>query len=191
MIFNLQRLAVLGLVTCCHASDPQDLGTITPRRAITLDACTRRHDFLHFDIQVMQGTNTFNIVTTNRMLTVDDLGVLREGRAVAGVRSVCLDGAESRMTVVRFDLQREGPDAPTVKAIGVLTPRVDVKLETLLKGHRDATRGEPPPVPGGKPVTMRVFSGAPPPLPGSTNESYSAYQRRLAETSESGRRRSE
>jgi hypothetical protein len=195
---NASRVCSVALLTCALArgDNIEDLGVITPRRSIVLERCATRNDFMHFVIELRQGTNLlFMVMTTNTVLTVDGvLDVVQDGRAVMGVKSICLDGAESPMAVYRFEVRREGPTAPVARAIGVIAPLPDFRLDDVLRDRKELEKPLPPPVPSaGEPamMMMRPVMTTPPPLPHGTNESYSAYQKRLADVAESGKRRNQ
>src|SRR6185369_1596579 len=93
----LQRLGsmITALFILTLLAQPiTDLGVITPSRAIVLEKCTNRTDFVQFVVEV-QGMNktewSSNYVrfsTTNAILKIDDFAPILPGPAVMAVKSI-------------------------------------------------------------------------------------------------------
>lgn len=172
----------------------EDLGVFTVHSMIVLEKCERRKDFVHFKIEIlprnMRGwTNRVTIITTNDFLKMDDLAAVPEGVAIMGVRSMCADSVYSNVSLYKIDVQRDPPDAPTARKVGILHMPIEQNIDHVL--HSLEVPTPPPPAPPGmsnsSPVPTRTYV---PPLPNGTNQSYAQYQHRLEQAAR-GRRRSQ
>lgn len=148
-----------------------DLGVITERKGIMLEACTNRTDFLHFKVELQAlrfPSNTVAFVKTNALLTMEDLVAMPPGPVIMGVSSTCRDGSESPMALFRMDVRRDPPKAPTARVVGL--PVSEQSKTTILDAMR-AVRSKPvdPPALSGV-VRTEMF-----PMPNSTNNSYSDW----------------
>jgi hypothetical protein len=170
------------------AAEIVDLGVITQTSLIELHKCERRKDFAWFKVEIlprnMRGwTNKVTFQTTNSFLKLDDLAAVPEGVAVMGVRSYCGDGTASPVALFKIDVQREGPDAPTVTVSQILRMPQEQKIEHVIDAMTPVT--PPPPMPGQTNAPHAVM-----PLPGGKNSSYAHYQQRLEDAAR-GKRRSQ
>lgn len=165
-----------------------DLGVMTPNRAIALEPCTNRADFLHFVVELKAAsfwTNYHQFVTTNRLLTMDDFASMPPGPIAMGVRSVCQDGEESPISLFRLDIRRDPPKPPKASAVHL---GAHPSRQSLTNAFRSlhANPVEPPPAPG---TTNKPTGG---PLPNGRPETYSdhmiAMQKFWSEHNEAKRR---
>lgn len=161
----------IPLLVCILAAD--HLGTITPRRAISISSVINREDFAYFVVEVIPRNPPTNVVTltvTNGLLTADLMEKVPDGRGVLGVRSVFNDGIESEVSLYTYDLRREPPPKPVLTPVGVSSaPEESKSLTGALRR-----------------ITRRLIP--PPPLPGGTN---AAYSQRVELTADPRKRRNE
>lgn len=152
-IFLLAVLLLLACAVMADETEPEDLGVVSPRRAIQLDKGTAREDFLYFDIEFKPYTPPTNIVkfsTTNSLILLSNLVRLPSGKILMGVKSVFADGTTSPIELYTFRVWRGRP--PGVRAspmaIGGDTNLIGrgENLSSVLQSLIRA-RPEPPPVP--------------------------------------------
>lgn len=197
---------VLALAGChVEASDEpgarrkiEDLGVFTTHSMLVLEKCERRKDFFNFKIEILPRnlrgwTNCVTIITTNSSLTMDDLAAVPEGKAIVGVRSMCADSTYSPVRLYLIDVQRDPPDAPTMRKVEILHKAAEQNIEHVIQNlDASAAATPPPPMPPGmtnkSAVPLRTFV---PPLPGGSNTSYAQYQFRLEQAMLKGTRRSQ
>lgn len=191
---NMKTIIAILLAASAMAADITDLGVITHTSLIELKPCQRRKDFSMFKIEIVPRnargwTNKVTFTTTNTFLNIDDLAAVPEGTAIMCVRSYCVDGAASPVSVFKIDVERDPPEPPTATVSQILTNRTEQKVEHVINAMQEKFSPPPPTPPGmrASPVPLR-FSA--PPLPGGTNSSYAQYQYRL-EQAAMGRRRSQ
>lgn len=159
-----RQAAVVGFMvarflSCSDCEEVEDLGVITRKKPILLQACKERKDFAKFTIRVPAHgwqTNDVQLSLTNSILTEEDLKNVPQGLATLEVRSVCADGEESPIAVFKIDIQRNPPAKPKAKAF--IAPPA-------------------PPMPG-----VPMFNKRARPLPNGTNETYAAFQQRIHQT---------
>lgn len=186
-------LLILAGISLADETDPDDLGVISPRRALLLEKPADRKDFARFILEFLPQqwpTNKVVITTTNTVVYLGELVAVPHGPAVLAVRSECTDGSVSDIKLFKVDIRRNAPSAPRVRTIGVLTNDDRQAVEPVV--HRWMHRARPtPPVPG---QTNRV-QGESQPLPGGRPETYSEgvdrMRRFYAERQSKGTRRSE
>lgn len=160
-------LLILGLLS----QGITDLGVITARNGIALESCTNRSDFLYFKVELQAlrfPSNSVAFVNTNGLVTLEDLVAMPPGPVIMGVKSVCLDGAESRVALFRLDVRRDPPKPPTARVVGI--PNTPADRDSLTNAMRSvrAKPVESPSPPGIAQVQML-------PMPNSTNKSYSDH----------------
>lgn len=131
----------------------QNLGSITPRRSITLMRDTR-DDWVKYEIEFRSlppSTNRTTVTLTNDLVTLEVLATVPSGPAIMGVRSVYEDGETSDASVFRVSIWRGKPRAPSAKPTFMSAPKgASIKND----GPIDSAR-----------VMMPIRTNAPPPLP--------------------------
>lgn len=144
----MNLLLIIGILMA-EAQGVTDLGVITERKGIMLEACTNRTDFVRFEVELQAlrfPSNAVMFVKTNALLTMEDLVAMPPGPVVMGVKSVCADGAESPMALFRLDVRRDPPKAPNARIVSL--PVAPSHVSTLRDAMR-AVRSNPvdPPAP--------------------------------------------
>lgn len=182
---------ILALLALAVAAD---LGTISDKTGIRLIRATNRQDFLQWRVELEPGGIRFT--TTNDILTMKDFAALPSGRTVLGLRQVCLDGAESRISVYTFDLVRDEIAAPGAERIFLLTTNNPpaLSLREVMEKKRSEPMNWPPLIKAGTNAFAEITRGwkhdslA---LPGGTNDSYGEWRERVRRSQNEGRRRAE
>lgn len=161
-------LLILGLLS----QGVTDLGVITERKGIMLEACTNRTDFVRFEVELQAlrfPSNTVTFVKTNALLTLEELVAMPPGPVVMGVKSVCADGAESPMALFRMDVRRDEPKAPRAKVVALpVAGQSGTTLRDAMRAVRDKPV-EPPAAPESGHVPI------PREMPNSDRSSYSDW----------------
>lgn len=102
-----------------------DLGVITPRRAIQIDLPTTRSDFHSFRVELLpagMSNGPFTLTVTNSLLRAEDMSFLPSGRVTIGVAANFKDGSQSDLAIGAFDLRRGKPPAPTLRPMALSAP---------------------------------------------------------------------
>lgn len=176
-------LLLLVGVSAADETDPDDLGVITATVGVGLEPCKTRKDFDHFLIEFLPQqwpTNKVTLVTTNKLLVLDDLVAVPHGPTLMGVRSVCADGTESPIRVYKLDIRRDPPTTPRAYRVFTATkPHVSPTTEQLLNGRRlqHSLTNQLPPTPGASKPTS-LFPG---PLPKGKAMTYSQHMDEMRE----------
>ena len=117
-----------------------DLGVMSPNRAVILEKCTNRADFVHFtvELQAMRWpSNYFKFTTTNEVLKMDDFMPMPPGPCVMAVKSTCVDGEESPLSLFKLDIRRDGPKAPRARMISTGAPPFRNSLTNAMRAQRE------------------------------------------------------
>lgn len=187
-------LAGLALTVAIYAAEEiEDLGVLTPNKAILLEKDTTRPDWHHFVAELVPAlppTNVVTLILTNEYLTLSNLVALPSGPTLLGLRSACLDDTQSATKLFKFEIRRDAPPKPKARMIHVLPtkpPEKDDVHKALQRQHSGQLRS-PPPMPGQ--IAALRFPG---PLPHATNQSYAQHLDAMADfyASHANRRRNE
>lgn len=164
---------------------------LTPKSGVHIGVHSTRLNFASFRVEFLPDgppTNLVTLIITNDLLTVDLLKRVPSGRGLMGVRSLYKDGEESEVTLIRYDLRREKPPAPSLTPVGIgTTNQVESSLSDELRKIRSRRVVPMPPMPGVP--RQQIVDTFRPPLPDGTNRSYSQFLDSLADRK--GKRRSE
>lgn len=152
-----------------------DLGVMSPNRAIILEKCTNRNDFVNFtvELQAMRWpSNYVKFQTTNTVLRMDDFMSMPPGPCVMSIKSTCADGEESPLSLFKLDIRRDAPKAPRARVIATSAPPFRNNLTNAMR----AVREKPVVLPSGP--FIELGSGetnvpAAKPLPEGKPETYS------------------
>lgn len=187
-------LAVIATISAADSTDSEeDLGVITETVGIYLNQDLKRKDFSHFIVEILPQewpTNKVSFTKTNNVIKMEDLIAVPHGISILGVRSVCRDGSLSPVRLYKFDLRRDGPEAPKANRVNVYRGINRTNLyrfqdtEELVRQRRIPKTNNMPAIPSinGVPIqstskTNQSFhlewAPAEWPLPGGTNETYS------------------
>lgn len=149
-----------------------DLGVMTPNRAVILEKCTNRTDFLHFtvELQAMRWpSNYIRIVTTNAILKMDDFAPMPPGPCAMAVMSTCADGEQSALSLFKLDIRRDPPVAPKAHMVSIHGSRFGNSLTNAFRALRERSAILPATPGQANDPTVLNFS----PLPGGKPETYS------------------
>lgn len=156
-------IPLLLLCMAVRAAEIEHLGVISQRRAVVLESCTNRTDFLHFRIAIKSGTNIYTLIRTNDLLTLVDLERVPDGPIIMGVQSVCQDGHMSPVALFWVTVSRQEPSAPRARVTIIgdtnQSPTFTNALN-LLQAERALRVQEPltPAIPNGGPINaMQSF----------------------------------
>lgn len=194
-----------SMATNAPAFKITDLGVISGDTIIELKPCERRKDFAMFKVEILPRnargwTNKVTFTTTNNFLRIDDLAAVPEGHAIMGVRSYCVNGEASPVSLFKIDVQRDPPDPPTAEISHALRNRSEQKMEHVIEAIENRP-GPPPPMPPGmnpaSPVPTRTTTNSNTrtttrtinePLPGGHGQTYAQYQWALEQMAKRGER---
>lgn len=180
---TMKTLILIGLTVAICAQEIVDLGVISSHKAIVLESCRQRSDFLEFRIDLIAQrwpSNSITIIQTNNMLTLEDLVALPPGPVIMGVKSVCRDGEQSPIRLFLLDIRRDPPAAPSARVVEILTPTTSQSTTNILQQIKETQTGadQAPPIPG-KPeasiMTRQSLASSVPELPGASSETYSEH----------------
>ena len=156
MIKSICILAVLAFIAALVAMDdtePEDLGTLTPRTAVVLTHDSGRTDFLHFVVEVARGTNVLHtFTTTNLILFASNFTALPSGRLVLGLASVWVDGSQSavKLYTIRWAPVSRPPSAHVVTVLDENEVRDNLPLAVGRSQSARSARAPAPPLPPGE-----------------------------------------
>jgi hypothetical protein len=101
--------------------------------------------------------------------------MLPSGPVVMGVKSSCADGAESPISLFKFDIRRSNPSPVKAKVVAILSgseieQTTTNSVNNLMQRQAIETDAGAPPIPGLKPEVLLPVK-----LPGGTNKSYAEH----------------
>lgn len=177
-----------------------DLGVMTPNRAIVLEKCTNRNDFVNFTVEIKGraetgwSSNYVKFTTTNSILRMQDFAPILPGPCVMSVKSVCADGEESPLSLFKLDIRRDGPKAPQAHLVSTGAMPSHTSLTNAMRAARQRPVQMPsaPFVQQGSAAQTNILPIANP-MPNGKPETYSEGILRMERfyASRQGKRRNE
>jgi hypothetical protein len=187
----LIALLVLAVLTAADDLDPEDLGVLTPHKAIELDPGSTRPDFSHFaiDLHPLTTTEPITLHLTNNFLSLTNLVRVPSGPLIMGVTPFYTDGSHGEVALYRFDLRRGRPPRARAKMIGLLGGPVEIpamtNVDQVIARKRRVNMAHVPPLPFQSSVAG-AEKGPPSfilPLPKGRAETYAQHLDAAAEQS--------